>query len=50
MLASLSMLDSFSGFERGVIEARAIVYFLAVMALGLCLTGLWVDNHRGGPR
>ncbi len=49
-LASLSMLDAFAGFERGVIEARAFVYFLAVMALGLCLTGLWVDNQRGGPR
>jgi ABC-2 type transport system permease protein len=49
-LASLSMLDAFSGFERGVIEARATAYFLAVMALGLCLTGLWVDNKRGGPR
>jgi len=49
-LAALSMLDAFSGFERGVIEARAIAYFLAIMALGLCLTGLWVDNKRGGPR
>ncbi len=48
--ASFSMLDAFAGFERGVIEARAFVYFLAVMALGLCLTGLWVDNQRGGPR
>jgi ABC-2 type transport system permease protein len=47
-LASLSMLDAFAGFERGVIEASALSYFLAVMALGLCLTGLWVDNKRGG--
>jgi ABC-2 type transport system permease protein len=49
-LASLSMLDAFAGFERGVIEARAIVCFLAVMALSLSLTGLWVDNKRGGVR
>jgi ABC-2 type transport system permease protein len=47
-LASLSMLDAFAGFERGVIEARELSYFLAVIALGLCLTGLWVDNKRWG--
>lgn len=47
-LAALSMLDAFAGFERGVIEARALSYFLAVMALGLALTGLWVDHKRGG--
>ncbi|MCA3696812.1 ABC transporter permease [Aquidulcibacter sp.] len=47
-LASLSMLDAFAGFERGVIEARGLSYFLAVIALGLCLTGLWVDTKRGG--
>lgn len=46
-LAAFSMLDAFAGFERGVIEARAISYFLAVMALGLSLTGLWVDHKRG---
>lgn len=47
-LASFSMLDAFAGFERGVIEARGLCYFLAVMALGLSLTGLWVDHKRGG--
>lgn len=48
ILSSVSMLDAFSAFERGVIDARSVCYLLAIIFLGLSLTTLWIDDKRGG--
>jgi ABC-2 type transport system permease protein len=38
----------FEAAQRGVIELRAVVFFLSLMALFLSWTVLAVDARRGG--
>jgi ABC-2 type transport system permease protein len=45
-LAALSVLDQTGGFQRGVIEAPAVVFFAGLTALMLALTALALDLRR----
>ena len=45
-LSIFSILDQFEGLNRGVIEARAIVFFLSFIAAWLAVTTLFVDARR----
>ena len=47
ILASLSLLTHFEAAQRGVLEARALVYYLTFIAFWLALNVLWVDARRG---
>ena len=49
-ITSISLLDAYAGFERGVIDVDSLIHLLGVSGLGLALAGLWVDNRRGGGR
>jgi ABC-2 type transport system permease protein len=42
----ISILDQFDGLNRGVIEARALVFFTSFMAAWLGVTTLLVDGKR----
>ncbi|GIU66330.1 ABC transporter permease [Candidatus Phycosocius spiralis] len=48
MLCALSIQDHFDGFQRGVIEVRAIVFFMSLIAAWLAVTFLFVTNKRVG--
>jgi ABC-2 type transport system permease protein len=48
MLSALSIPDQFDGFQRGVIEARGIVFFISLIAAWLAVTLLFVTHKRGG--
>jgi ABC-2 type transport system permease protein len=45
-LTIVSLLDQFEGLNRGVIEARAIVFFASFIAAWLAVTTLFVDGKR----
>lgn len=45
-LAIVSLLDQFEGLNRGVIEARALVFFASFIAAWLIVTTLLVDSKR----
>lgn len=47
-VARLSLLTQFEAAQRGVIDLRAVVQVLLVIALGLTLSGLWISRRRGG--
>jgi ABC-2 type transport system permease protein len=47
-LARLSILQHFEAAQRGVIELRALFYFLSLIAMALTWTVLAVDSRRGG--
>ncbi|HRK63558.1 MAG TPA: hypothetical protein PLN53_04140 [Terricaulis sp.] len=49
-ISRFSILYHFDAAQRGVIEARSIVYFASLIALCLAFTGLAVDARRGGAR
>ena len=48
-LALVSILDQFEGLNRGVIEARAVVFFLSFIAAWLAVTTLLIDAKRRVP-
>jgi ABC-2 type transport system permease protein len=45
-VATISILDQFDGLNRGVIEARAVVFFLSFIAAWLGVATLFVDAKR----
>jgi ABC-2 type transport system permease protein len=45
-LVTISILDQFEGLNRGVIEARAIVFFISFIGAWLAVTTLFVDAKR----
>ena len=48
MIASFSFLTQFDAMQRGVIEFRALFFFLSLMALWLIANILIVNSHKGG--
>lgn len=46
MVASLSFLTQFDAAKQGILELRAVVYFLSVVLLGCGLSGLWAAKAR----
>ena len=49
-LAELSALARFESLRRGVVSAADLIYFLSLIALGLCTAITLIDARRGGGR
>ncbi len=47
-LAAFSLLTHFEAAQRGVLEARALVFYLGFIALWLELNIIWVSARKGG--
>lgn len=48
MVAAFSVMTHFEGFQRGVIDTRDLVFFLAVIAFCLFSTSVIIRGHRAG--
>lgn len=48
LVAQFSFLSHFEAAQRGVLEFRAILFFLGFTALWSVLNGLWASRHRLG--
>ena len=47
-VAAFSVVTHFDGFQRGVIDARDLVFFLSVIGFALFATGVILRSHRAG--
>jgi ABC-2 type transport system permease protein len=47
-IAAFSVVTHFDGFQRGVIDARDLVFFLSVIGFALFATGVVIRGHRSG--
>ena len=47
-VAAFSVVTHFDGFQRGVIDARDLIYFLSVIGFMLFATGVIIRSHRAG--
>jgi ABC-2 type transport system permease protein len=47
-VAAFSVVTHYDGFQRGVIDARDLVYFLSVIGFTLFATGIIIRGHRSG--
>jgi len=47
-LAAFSLLTHFEAAQRGVLEARALIFYLGFIALWLELNVIWVSARKGG--
>ena len=47
-VAAFSVVTHFDGFQRGVIDARDLLYFLSVIGFTLFATGIIIRSHRAG--
>jgi ABC-2 type transport system permease protein len=47
-LASFSLLTHFEAAQHGVLEARALIYYVGFIVLWLSLNAVWVSARKGG--
>jgi ABC-2 type transport system permease protein len=47
-VAAFSVMTHFEGFQRGVIDSRDVIYFLALIVFALFTTSVIIRNHRAG--
>ena len=47
-VAALSVMTHFEGFQRGVLDTRDIVFFLALIVFCLFTTSVIIRSHRAG--
>jgi ABC-2 type transport system permease protein len=47
-IAAFSVITHFDGFQRGVIDARDLFFFLSVIGFTLFATGVIIRGHRAG--
>jgi ABC-2 type transport system permease protein len=47
-VAAFSVVTHFDGIQRGVIDARDLIYFLSVIGFTLFATGVIIRSHRAG--
>ena len=47
-VASFSVMTHFESFQRGIIDTRDVVFYLAVMAFCLFTTSVIIRSHRAG--
>ncbi|HUQ26220.1 MAG TPA: ABC transporter permease [Burkholderiales bacterium] len=47
-IAAFSVVTHFDGFQRGVIDARDLVFFLSLIGFALFATGVIIRGHRSG--
>jgi len=48
MIASMSVMTHFFGFQKGVIDSRDIIFFLSVIVFSLFTTSVILRGHRAG--
>lgn len=48
MVASFSVMTHFESFQRGIIDTRDVVFYLAVMVFCLFTTSVIIRSHRAG--
>jgi ABC-2 type transport system permease protein len=48
VIAAFSVMTHFEGFQRGVLDARDVVFFASVMGFALFTTGVIIRNQRAG--
>ncbi len=48
LVAAFSVITHYDGFQRGVIDARDLVFFLSVIGFALFATGVVIRGHRAG--
>src|SRR4051794_40407067 len=48
VIAAFSVMTHFEGFQRGVLDARDVVYFASVIGFTLFTTGVIIRNQRAG--
>ena len=47
-MASFSLITHFEAAQRGVLEMRALVFYLGFIAVWLALNAIWVSARKGG--
>ena len=47
-IAAFSVVTHFDGFQRGVIDARDLLFFVSVIGFALFATGVVIRGHRSG--
>lgn len=47
-VASFSFITHFSGFQKGVLDSRDVIFFLSVIGFSLFTTGVILRGHRAG--
>jgi ABC-2 type transport system permease protein len=47
-VAAFSVVTHFDGFQRGVIDARDLLFFLSVIGFAMFATGVVIRGHRAG--
>jgi ABC-2 type transport system permease protein len=47
-MASFSLLTHFEAAQRGVLEMRALVFYIGFIAVWLALNAIWVSARKGG--
>lgn len=47
-VAAFSVMTHFSGFEKGVIDSRDLLFFFSVIGYALFATGVIIRSHRAG--
>src|SRR5678815_4692988 len=47
-VAAFSVMTHFEGFQRGVIDSRDVIYFVALIVFSLFTTSVIIRNHRAG--
>ncbi|MBA4147142.1 MAG: ABC transporter permease subunit [Verrucomicrobia bacterium] len=48
LVGNFSVLTHFSGFEKGVLDSRSIIFFLSIIIFSLFTTGVILRSHRAG--
>jgi len=47
-VSAFSVIPHFEGLQRGVVDTRALVYFVSLIAVALFTTGVILRSHRAG--
>jgi ABC-2 type transport system permease protein len=47
-VAAFSVMTHFEGFQRGVLDSRDVIFFVALIAFSLFTTSVIIRNHRAG--
>jgi ABC-2 type transport system permease protein len=48
VIAAFSVMTHFEGFQRGVLDARDVIFFASVIGFALFTTGVIIRNQRAG--
>lgn len=48
LMASLSVMTHFDGFQKGVLDSRDIIFFLSIIVFSLFTTSVILRGHRAG--